>query len=265
MTRSVILNLFQYPYKNLLYKIYKKLLKHFGPQGWWPIGGVYNPSKKHFSKKEKFEIMVGAILTQNTAWNNVEKALSNLRKENFLELEKIATSNLQKLQKLIMPSGFYKQKAFRLKSFAEHLFAPNTCSDGYRRVHPDFFSKNRTFVRFNDITREQLLALNGIGPETADSFLLYALGKPYFVVDAYTKRLINRLGIFKSENYEEIQKFFEKNVPKDVEIYKEYHALIVALAKNFCKKKPECKNCPIINYCKRGKNEIRSGFRNGGK
>jgi len=241
----------------LLFKIYKKLLKHFGPQGWWPIAGIYNPCKKHLNDEEKFEIMVGAILTQNTAWSNVEKALSNLRKTNFLDIEKIATVDLRKLQTLIRPSGFYKQKAKRLKSFAEHLFAPNTCSGSHRRGHTDFFAKSRTnvrcrtLVRFNDITREQLLALNGVGPETADSILLYALGKPYFVVDAYTKRLVNRLGIFKSEKYEEIQKFFEKNIPKDTEIYKEYHALIVTLAKKFCKKNPECEKCPTINFCKR--------------
>ncbi len=228
----------------MLYKIYKKLLKYFGPQGWWPIGGVYNPSKKHFSEKEKFEIIVGAILTQNTAWNNVEKALSNLRKENLLELEKIATANLKKLQTLVMPSGFYKQKAKRLKNFTKSI---------------------RTIVLIENMLREEWLKINGVGPETADSILLYALGKPYFVSDAYTKRLVNRLGIFNSQDYHEIQNFFEKNIPKDVEIYKEYHALIVALAKNFCKKNPECRNCPILSYCKRGKNEIHSGFRNGGK
>ena len=228
----------------MLYKIYKKLLKYFGQQGWWPVGGVYNPAKKHFSKKEKFEIMTGAILTQNTAWNNVEKALFNLRSANLLNIKKISKINLRKLQTLIKPSGFYKQKSKRLKNFAKSI---------------------RPIGLIENMSREEWLKINGVGPETADSILLYALGKPYFVSDAYTKRLINRLGIFNSEKYEEIQKFFEKNVPKDVEIYKEYHALIVVLAKNFCKKNPECRNCPILSYCKRGKNEIRSGFRNGVK
>ncbi|HAX61645.1 MAG TPA: endonuclease [Elusimicrobia bacterium] len=213
----------------MLYKIYKKLLKYFGPQGWWPIGGIYKPAKKYFSEKEKFEIMVGAILTQNTAWNNVEKALSNLRSANLLNIKKISKINLRKLQSLIKPSGFYKQKAKRLKNFTNSI---------------------RPIGLIENLRREYLLSLNGVGPETADSILLYGLGKPYFVIDAYTKRLINRLGIFDSQDYHEIQKFFEKNVPKDVEIYKEYHALIVALAKNFCKKNPECKNCPIINCCK---------------
>ncbi|MFH0947808.1 MAG: endonuclease [Elusimicrobiota bacterium] len=197
----------------MIYKIYKKLLKYFGPQGWWPIGGVYNPAKRLISEKEKFEIMVGAILTQNTAWNNVEKALSNLRKARCLTVEKISKINLRELQILIKPSGFYRQKAKRLKNFTNSI------------------------RQTENLTREYLLSLSGIGPETADSILLYALGKPYFVSDAYTKRFVNRLGIFNSEKYEEIREFFEKNIPKDVEIYKEYHALIVALAKNFCKKK----------------------------
>lgn len=239
----------------MLYKLYKKLLKHFGPQGWWPVAGIYNPSKKHFSEKEKFEIMVGAILTQNTAWNNVEKALSNLRKENCLDIEKIATMNLRKLQALIKPSGFYKQKALRLKNFAKYIYRINVhpSTDG---EHKFKYIKNRTYVRFNDITREELLSLNGIGPETADSILLYAFGKPYFVVDAYTKRLINRLGIFNSKSYHEIQRFFRKNTPRSVEIYKEYHALIIALAKNFCKKNPICRNCPILKDCKYGMSEV---------
>lgn len=226
----------------MLYKIYKKLLKYFGPQGWWPIGGVYNPTKKHLKDEEKFEIMVGAILTQNTAWSNVEKALSNLRKENLLDIEEISKINLKKLQTLIKPSGFYKQKALRLKNFVNSI---------------------RPIGLIENMSREEWLKINGVGPETADSILLYALGKPYFVVDAYTKRLINRLAIFNNEKYEKIREFFEKNIPRSVKIYKEYHALIVALAKNFCKKNPECRNCPILSYCKRGKNEIRGGFRNG--
>ena len=227
----------------LLYKIYKKLLAYFGPQGWWPIGGVYDPTKKDLSEKEKFEIMVGAILTQNTAWSNVEKALSNLRKANCLKPEKISKIPIRKLQTIIKPSGFYKQKALRIINLVHSI---------------------QTVANFDDLTRDYLLSLNGIGPETADSILLYALSKPYFVSDAYTKRLINRLGVFDGEKYEEIQKFFESNIPKEVEIYKEYHALIVAIAKSFCKKNPECKNCPIANYCKMAekKNEICSGFCN---
>ncbi|MEW6557055.1 MAG: endonuclease III domain-containing protein [Elusimicrobiota bacterium] len=222
----------------MLYQIYKKLLKHFGPQGWWPIGGIYNPAKKHFSDNEKFEIMVGAILTQNTAWNNVEKALSNLRNTNLLDTEKISKISLRKLQTLIKPSGFYKQKAFRLRNFAKYI--------------------SRTNVRFREITREALLSLNGIGPETADSILLYALEKPYFVVDAYTKRLVKRLGILDGNDYDIVQKFFQKNLPQNIEIYKEYHALIVTIAKQFCKKIPECKKCPVLSDCEYGMSEMQT-------
>ncbi|MDD5688172.1 MAG: endonuclease [Elusimicrobia bacterium] len=250
-------------------KLYKKLFKYFGPQGWWPIGGVYNPQKKSFSQKEKFEIMVGAILTQNTAWNNVEKALSNLRKEKYLDLEKISKTNLKKLQSLIKPSGFYKQKSVRLKNFAKYVLSPSPNTPQLaagikgRRTPTSSFVIDKTvgggtliprgnsFTRFLSISREELLSLNGVGPETADSILLYALNKPYFVVDAYTKRFINRFGIFKGDKYEEIQSFFEKNIPQSTEVYKEYHALIVALAKNFCKKRPECENCPVMVDCKK--------------
>lgn len=220
----------------MLYKIYKKLLKYFGPQGWWPVAGVYNPFKKRLKNEEKFEIMAGAILTQNTAWSNVEKALSNLRNANLLNIKKISKINLRKLETLIKPSGFYKQKAVRLKNFVKSI--------------------NKSGL-IENLRREYLLSLNGIGPETADSILLYALGKPYFVVDAYTKRLVNRLGIFNGGKYEELREFFEKNIPRSVKIYKEYHALIVELSKNFCKKNPECKNCPVINFCK-WKNDARA-------
>lgn len=218
----------------MVYKIYKKLLKCFGPQGWWPIAGVYNPEKKSFSSGEKFEIMAGAILTQNTAWHNVEKALANLRKANSLDINKISKINLKKLQRLIKPSGFYKQKAKRLKSFTNSI----------RRAGP-----------IENLTREYLLSLNGIGPETADSILLYALEKPYFVVDAYTRRMVNRLGIINGEDYNDIQIFFEKNIPKKTGIYKEYHAMIVELAKNFCRAKPDCGSCPLSGDCAYGKKE----------
>lgn len=173
--------------------------------------------------------MAGAILTQNTAWGNVEKALANLRRANSLDIKKLSKINLKKLQKLIKPSGFYKQKSKRLKNFTNSI----------RFAGP-----------IENLTREYLLSLNGIGPETADSILLYALEKPYFVVDAYTKRLMSRIGIFKSEDYEDIQRFFEKNIPRKISIYKEYHALIVELGKNFCKTKPECRNCPVSKNCR---------------
>ncbi len=200
-------------------KLYNKLLKEFGPQHWWP---VTNKNSKILDSR--FEICVGAILTQNTNWQNVEKAIDNLIKNRMLTKEAIKNANISKLSALIRSSGYYKQKAKKLKIFAN-------------------FSGN--------VTRENLLSLWGIGPETADSMLLYAYNKPYFVVDAYTKRIFERLGMLKgNEDYEEVRALFEKKLPKDVEIYKEFHALIVNLAKNFCKKEPLCDRCPLTEECK---------------
>jgi len=201
---------------SMLLKIYETLLKHFGPQAWWPVRGKANPV---------YEICVGAILTQNTAWANVEKALDNLIKINMLEPKKILATPDKKLQKLIRPAGFFNQKAERLKIFS------------------------RFFLDNPKPTREQLLALKGIGPETADSIMLYAFDRPHFVIDAYTRRVFSRLGLVKGADYEELQRFFEENLPKKVSLYKEYHALIVELAKTYCKKIPQCGKCPLKSVC----------------
>lgn len=208
-----------------LMNVYSSLLKHFGSQYWWPA-------------ETRFEIIVGAILTQNTSWKNVEKAIKNLKKEKMLNCRKIANINLRKLESLIQPSGFYKQKAERLKKFCEYL-------DRYYAS-----DLNKFFDRNTDEIRKELLSLNGIGNETADSVLLYAGEKPIFVIDAYTKRMCERTGLTKAEKYEELQSFFEKNLPQNIELYKEFHALIVELGKNFCRKKPGCDGCPLKNMCK---------------
>jgi endonuclease-3 related protein len=194
-------------------EIYNKLLKEFGKQNWWPS-----------KTRSKFEICIGAILTQNTNWRNVEKAINNLIENNMLSKEAIKKANVNKLSALIKSSGYYKQKAKKLKAF----------------------------VNFNGtITREDILSIWGIGPETADSMLLYAYNKQYFVVDAYTKRIFTRLGVLDGkEDYEEVRDIFESKLPKDVELYKEFHALIVTLGKKFCKKKPECNECPLNDDCK---------------
>ena len=200
-------------------KIYNKLLMAFGPQYWWPVSKSTNRTEE----QSRFEISVGAILTQNTSWQNVEKAISNLIENKMLSKEAMKNAKPGRLAFLIRSSGYYKQKAKKLKIFAN-------------------FS--------GDITRENLLGLWGIGPETADSILLYAYNKPYFVVDAYTKRIFTRLGLLKGdESYEEIRSLFEKNLPKDVKIYNEFHALIVKLAKIHCRKKPNCNNCPLSSGC----------------
>ena len=210
-----------------LINIYKKLLKHFGRQHWWPADS-------------RFEVIVGAILTQNTSWKNVEKAILNLKKEKMLSNKKIANVNIRKLEKLIQPSGFYKQKAERLKKFCNYL------DKNYDS------SLNKFFNRDTSIIRNELLSLNGIGNETADSILLYAGEKLKFVVDAYTKRMCERTGLINTKTYAEFQSFFELKLPKNIGLYKEFHALIVELGKNFCRKRPRCDGCPLKNLCEYG-------------
>lgn len=212
-------------------RIYELLLEYFGLQGWWPVNGRYDPEKKSFSRSEKFEIMAGAILTQNTAWNNVERALANLRNTGFLTPEAIAAADLHKLEQLIRPSGFFKQKARRLQRFAEYIF----------KCHPNF----------EPMARTELLALDGIGPETADSIMLYVFDSPYFIADAYTRRFISRYGVLCCGDYEAVRDYFEKRLPPNPKLFQEYHALIVALAKRFCRKKPDCFGCPLARSCKK--------------
>ena len=208
-------------HKNKLLKIYNVLLKHFGPQAWWPAD-------------TPFEVMVGAILTQNTNWLNVEKAIANLRGVGGLGAKGLEKMSLKKLERLIRPSGYYRQKAKKLKVFIRF-----------------FLREYQGSIRkMNNIDRKELLKVHGIGPETADSILLYALDKPTFVVDAYTRRIGNRAGLFKFEDYHEIKDFFEQNLPKNLEVYKEYHALLVELGKNYCRTKPLCESCPILKNCR---------------
>ena len=206
-----------------LMKIYNDLLKIHGSQKWWPV-------KRNF-KPGEWEICIGAVLTQNTAWGNVEIALDNIYDAKLLAPESIANANFRTIKKLIRPSGFFNQKAVRLKNFSRFVLSFGDFND---------FKKN--------ITREKLLKVNGIGRETADSILLYACGKPYFVIDAYTRRIFSRLGILNgNDNYEKIRGFFENNLPKDIELYKEFHALIVRHAKECCKKVPN-ENCILLKY-----------------
>src|SRR3989338_3633442 len=207
--------------------VYKTFLENYGAQLWWPTTpeGEVNPQYTGGSKtnKQRLEVCLGAILTQNTSWKNVEKAIVNLNSERLVDLEKIQKIKKERLEELIRPSGFYKQKAERLKTFADFIFGKN----------------------FSEVTREDLLKLKGIGPETADSILLYACEKPEFVVDAYTKRIFGRFGLINLEEYQGVKEIFEKNLPKDVKLYQEFHALIVEHAKRFCKKEPECANCQL--------------------
>ena len=221
----------------MLKKIYKTLHKEYGPQGWWPVNGKYN--KNDFSiprnRKEQFEIILGAILTQNTSWKNVEKAIANLREKNLIDPSKIANANREVIAQAIRPSGYFNQKSERLK------------------IAADFFLKNKDLHKLSaDKLREKLLQVKGVGPETADSIILYAYSKPSFVVDLYTKRIFSRLGFCRQEiKYEELQGLFHSNLEKDTRLFNEYHALIVEHAKRFCTKKPSCLNCPLDKLCKK--------------
>ena len=202
--------------------IYHKLYSHFGPQHWWPA-------------KSRFEIVVGAILTQNTNWQNVEKAIKNLKKAKALNAQKLYRMPKKRIGRLIRPSGFFNIKSGRLKKFLRFFF---------RDYNGDISRLLRQEPR---ILRKQLLSIKGIGPETADSILLYALEKPVFVVDAYTKRIFSRHKFIQSDaTYEEAQNLFSKNLKNEVKLFNEYHALIVRLAKTYClKNNPKCSQCPI--------------------
>lgn len=220
---------------NEIKNIYYILLKRFGKQGWWPLsvnGIPAHNGKRPSSERDKFEICAGAILTQNTNWKNVEKAIVNLNMENLLDIKKINKINKKRLANLIKSSGYYNQKASKLKIFADYVIK------NYNGKLGLFFKK-----KINEL-RDELLSIKGIGPETADSIILYAAEKPVFVIDAYTKRIFLRLGICKKDvKYDELQKIFHKNLPLDVSLFKEYHALIVELGKNFCKSKARCELC----------------------
>lgn len=226
-------------------KLYKKLNKKFGNLNWWPVDKKYHEKT---GSDPRCEIIIGAILTQNTNWPNVEKALENLKTEKMLDIKKISDTKIEHLKKLIRPSGFFNQKAIRLKNLFLYL------KNSYNCDLDKFFNKDLQIIR------KELLSLNGIGPETADSILLYAGNLPIFVVDAYSKRICKRLPINTNLSYEEIQNYFQNellktyNIDEITKIYNELHALIVNLAKKYCKKKPECINCFLKKDCTFTKN-----------
>jgi endonuclease-3 related protein len=181
--------------------------------------------------------MVGAILTQNTSWANVERAIANLKRAKALSPKKLLEIDLEKLEQLVRPSGYFRQKAKRLKIYLQFFFAPPILGS----------IPNMQKIETGEM-REMLLAVNGIGPETADSILLYALDKPVFVVDAYTRRIFSRLGLVPEKiGYEELRMFFEKSLPVSVALYNDYHAQLVALGNRYCKKRPLCRECPLFS------------------
>ena len=218
-----------------LLEIYKILLEHYGEPEWWPVkfGGKYNI-------KKEFEIIAGAVLTQNTNWNNVEKALANFK--DLLSPEKILEVPADELAQIIKPAGFFNQKAEYLKNISKWL-------DGYN-FDIELIKRGDLFK-----LRRELLAVKGIGEETADAILLYAFGFATFVADAYTKRLIARLfnadrTELEDNKYGTVKKFFELNLPHDAQIYNNFHALIVINAKAHCRKSPICAGCPLARICK---------------
>lgn len=200
------------------------LLAHFGPQHWWP-------------GETPFEVCVGAILTQNTAWGNVEKAITNLKKAGLLDFVTLCAASDATIASLIKPAGYFNIKTKRLRSFLNFVKDEGGNFDELAKIP-------------GDKLRNKLLAVTGIGPETADSMVLYAFGKPTFVVDAYTKRILMRHSLMGEEtDYQQIKNYFESHLAMDQKLFNEFHALIVMTGKDFCRKsKPKCDECPLREF-----------------
>ncbi len=204
-----------------LTEIYRLLFDCLGPQHWWP-------------GETKIEIITGAILTQNTSWPNVEKAIANLKAADLLTSEKLYHLDIAALAELIRPAGYFNIKAKRLKNFLNWLFSDY---DGRLTNLEDVGT---------DRLRAELLAIKGIGPETADSILLYAFNREVFVVDAYTARIATRHRLIEpSAGYEQLRELFQFNLPPDTQLFNEYHALLVSVGKNWCRPKARCADCPL--------------------
>jgi endonuclease-3 related protein len=216
-----------------LMQVHDRLLAAFGPQHWWPAASP-------------FEVMVGAVLTQNTNWQNVERAIANLEKAGVLDPDSLHRMDHQALAELIRPAGYFNIKARRLKNFVAVL-------------HDEFEGRLENMADWDtESLREVLVSTKGIGPETADSMLLYALERPVFVIDAYTYRITVRLGLaFEDADYYQLQEMFVDNLPADVKLYNEFHALLVGLGKNYCRPKPKCEPCPLLDQpCPDGQNRL---------
>jgi endonuclease-3 related protein len=207
--------------RTILEDMYARMHAHFGPTNWWP-------------GDTRFEIAVGAILTQNTAWTNVEKAIANLKAAGLLRPRRLSDAPLEAVEAAVRPSGYFRQKAHRVRLFSDHLLARYGGSMARMAKRP------------LDQLRPELLALHGIGPETADDILLYACDKPVFVVDAYTRRILSRHGhVAHTIPYEALRAVFEDNLDADIAAWREYHGLIVFTGKDFCRSKPQCEGCPL--------------------
>jgi endonuclease-3 related protein len=211
--------------KRILLELYNRLFEAFGPRYWWP-------------GDSGFEVAVGAILTQNTAWRNVTKAIRNLKDQGLLSPEALYHIPVEGLASVIRPAGYYNIKARRLKHFVQFLFRESAGN------------LDRLFAEDVDTLRSKLLSINGIGPETADSILLYAGNKTTFVVDSYTKRILFRHSLIPEEaSYDEVRNFFMDCLEPDAAMFNEYHALLVHLGHAFCtKRKPKCSGCPARGW-----------------
>lgn len=231
-------------------EFYQKLFNRFGPQGWWPLtptGSTHSihqasNTTKVLTNQNRTEIMIGAVLTQNTAWTNVEKALRQLHKKHLIDFQRIASVKRAVLASTIQSAGYFNQKAQRLQGIAKYIMAKYGGDLG--------LMQNKSTPEL----REELLNLQGIGPETADSIVLYAFGKPSFVVDAYTRRIFSRVGLIEEDApYDDVRRWFQTHLDPESVMFKEYHALIVELAKRNCKKIPKCNDCPLRSACATGK------------
>lgn len=212
----------------LVREMYEALLARFGPQKWWP-------------GQTPTEVVIGAILTQNTAWRNVTRAIDNLRVAGLLDLPALQKVPLEQLAEIIRPAGYYNVKARRLRNLVDHVCGP------YRGDLDAFFDQPVYALR------EELLSINGVGRETADSIILYAALKPTFVVDAYTARILRRHYLIDDTvDYEDIKTLFETALPADLQIYNEYHALIVACGKDYCRPQARCDLCPLAAFAHDG-------------
>jgi endonuclease-3 related protein len=208
-----------------LLEVYHRLLGCYGQQHWWPGDGP-------------FEVIVGAILTQSAAWSNVEKAIHNLKERDMLSTDALRRVPLSELARLVYPSGYYNAKAGKIKSFVEWL------GGNYRGELTALFAQDIAALR------RELLSVRGIGEETADSIILYAARKPIFVIDAYTRRIMGRLGLApEAHSYGAFQDLFMRHLPPDEAMFNEYHALLVRHGKETCKKTPLCESCCLISLC----------------
>jgi len=205
-------------------QLYRRLHRHYGDLSWWP-------------GETPLEVSVGAILTQNTAWTNVEKAIKRLKEARSLSVAALGRMTHRRLAFLIKSAGYFNVKALRLKNFISFLQGRYAGS------------LKKMFRQPTPRLRQELLAVNGVGPETADSILLYAGEKPSFVIDAYTKRILSRHGVLPyDKGYNEFQELFMKQLPRSAAFYNQYHAMFVNIGKDFCRKRPLCDRCPLNGW-----------------